>query len=94
MANPSQIPRSDAPDAEVADFFAKVAGLLRAVQAEQLAAVAPVVGRRPPREHIGPSPMYRQLEHLLGYRKPTGYRAAPSGPGDFDPLVPADRPVA
>lgn len=93
MANPSQIPSATAPDSEVADFFAKVAGLLSAVRAEQLTAVTPVVGRRPPPEHIGPSATYRELEWWLGYRNPTGYRATPSGPDDRHHGA-ADRPVA
>ena len=94
MANPSQIPSTGAPDAEVAAFFEKLVRLRKAIVAGQLAAVAPIGQRRPAPEHIGPSATYRELERLLGYRQPTGYRRHPSEPGDFNPSVPADRPVA
>lgn len=85
MANPSLIPTPDAPDSEVAAFFRLVIQLRQAVLAGQVAAVAPPVRRRPPREHVGPSPVYQELEQLLGYQQPTGYRASPSRPIDFDP---------
>lgn len=41
--------------------------------------------RRPAPEHIGPSGTYRELEALLGYLHPTGYRSKPSTPADWQP---------
>lgn len=85
MATPSQIPGPGASDAEVADFLALVDRLAASVRRAQLADMVEAPGRRPPPERIGPSETYRELEYLLGYRRPSAYRASPSGPADFDP---------
>jgi hypothetical protein len=85
MSNPSRLPGPSATAAERADFAAAVEQLIAAVHAGQLAAVSPPVRCRPPLERIGPSPVYQELEYWLGYRTPSGYRAVPSTPADFDP---------
>jgi hypothetical protein len=85
MAVPPTIPPADAPDAEVADYFALIARLIAEVKRGRFEGMTPCAGQRPPPERIGPSDTYKELEYLLGYKRPQAYRARPSTPADFDP---------
>lgn len=51
--------------------------LIADIRAEAERPSSPVSQRPAPRERIGPSAEYKELERLLGYPDPTGYRTRP-----------------
>jgi hypothetical protein len=87
MAEPPLIPPRVNPSRrplmkQLSDAYRREGDLERQVAAYE-AELRRLAGRERQYEHAAPSATYLELERLLGYAEPTGYRAEPSTPQDF-----------